>query len=657
MAASVQGADRRSAGTRYAGVPLAVLAGTLVVTLLLDRQESFEPPWLLPLLNGVFLTGIPGLIAYLAVRAYVATGVPSVLAIGTGMVATSVGCGVVPGLLIALAGPNAGVTVHNIGALVAGAALVAAVLAGPTRVPAWNRRLYMVLAAYGVTALGMLLVIALAMASRTPAFLVPGVGMTPLREVVLGTAAAAFAYAGLTWWQVWQRNRDMTFLRWYALALGLFALGLGAVLTQPTTGSPVVWVGRVAQFTSAVYFLLAVREAAPTGPRAARGPGGLGASLIQSALVYRPMVESLAEVLISLNRSGAALYWNAMAERVFGMATVDIVGRPVAELIAAPGRVEAVATAFDEAIAEAHRGTASVREVDVVDARGRPFPAEIVMHAPDGASGVHVCLLRDITERKQAEAAILELNDSLEARVEERTARLEAANLDLETFSYSVSHDLRAPLRAITGFAEILDRRYRSRLDAKGAHYLDQIIDGGAHMSVLINDLLDYSRLGRLLVRREAVALDPILERLREVFSERVAAGGSIEVVVPLASPMADPTLLHEIVANLLDNALTYARPGVPARARISAIRDDGRVTVAVADNGIGIAPEHRDRIFDVFVRLHRADEYPGTGIGLATVRKAARLMGTDVTVESVPGVGSTFSVVLEAAATDGQAL
>ncbi len=288
---------------------------------------------------------------------------------------------------------------------------------------------------------------------------------------------------------------------------------------------------------------------------------------------------------------------------------------------------------------------------------GTTFEVEVsVQHQSDGG-GQLVAFLRDITERKAAEAEVLRLNAELERRVIERTEELEAANQELRSFTYSVSHDLRAPLRAVAGFAEILNRRYRDRLDETGAHYLETVVTSSVHMGVLIDELLAYSRLGQGSIRVEPVALAPIVDHMRTVFGSRMdEVGAALTVAKSLATPVGDPLLLEQILLNLVDNALTYRRPDVPPVVTLSAVRRGRTVTVSVADNGIGIAPEYQESIFEVFSRLHSEGEYPGTGIGLATVRKAARLMGSDVTVESVEGQGSTFSLVLRLADAEARA-
>jgi signal transduction histidine kinase len=252
-------------------------------------------------------------------------------------------------------------------------------------------------------------------------------------------------------------------------------------------------------------------------------------------------------------------------------------------------------------------------------------------------------LQQEIVERTRAENKVIE-----------RTAQLVAANQELEAFSYSVSHDLRAPLRAIRGFAEILRANWSASAGEDGRRCLEKIIAAGERMERLIEDLLLYARTGHAVERAVAVPLSPLLGQLTAEFGERIAAAGAqIEISKPLATPLGDPTLIGQILNNLVDNALTYRCLHGTPEIRISAKHVGRDVMIQVADNGIGIEPEYHQKIFQVFQRLHGNDEYPGTGLGLAIVAKAARLMKGDVGVESVPGQGSTFSVRMPAAGGD----
>jgi PAS domain S-box-containing protein len=258
---------------------------------------------------------------------------------------------------------------------------------------------------------------------------------------------------------------------------------------------------------------------------------------------------------------------------------------------------------------------------------------------------------QDITERKLAEIKVSRLNNELEARVNERTKELELANKELESFVYSVSHDLRAPLRAVTGFAHILVERHLDCLNKEGQHYLDNVLKAGNHMGELIDDLLQYSRTGRGSMQMRPIELAPIIEGLQVTFAERMEkCNARLIIENPLATPLGDATLIGQQFSNLIDNALTYRHPETAPEIHIASKRRNNRVFITVSDNGIGIAPEYHEKIFDVFQRLHSQDEYPGTGVGLAIVAKAARMMDGEVRVESSPGLGSRFSIILPVA-------
>ncbi len=251
-------------------------------------------------------------------------------------------------------------------------------------------------------------------------------------------------------------------------------------------------------------------------------------------------------------------------------------------------------------------------------------------------------------QRKQAEAELKQLNSELELRVRERTVQLESANKELESFSYSVSHDLRAPLRAISGFSEIIARRHRARLNEEGQHYIDNIVQASGRMGQLIDDLLTYARLGRAGVRHESVSLVSLVSEInRNMQAHLDEIHGTLTIAEGLPMVIGDQTLLSQVFTNLLENAFKYHKPALPPQVSLTYSNEGKYVVFKVSDNGIGIPQEYQEKIFTMFQRLHSEEQYPGTGVGLATVRKSVTLLGGSVWVESKVGEGSTFFVRL----------
>jgi PAS domain S-box-containing protein len=303
---------------------------------------------------------------------------------------------------------------------------------------------------------------------------------------------------------------------------------------------------------------------------------------------------------------------------------------------------------------------------------GRPIRGtEIIIERPDGSrsfvlphpdpicdssGGVvgAVNMLVDLTDRKEAEGAIRELNEALEARVQERTRQLEQANRELEAFSYSISHDLRAPVRAISGFAQIIHEDHSHQLEGEVARLFKVISTSARRMGELIDDLLAFSRLNvqeleRLPVDMTALAQSVLAELLRDQ-----REGQASVRLTDLPGAVGDESMLRQVLTNLISNALKFSRQAVTPTVEIGARREGEETIYFVRDNGVGFDMKYAPKLFKVFQRLHNAEQFDGTGVGLAIVQRIIQRHGGHIWAESQPGQGAAFFFNLPQAALDG---
>jgi PAS domain S-box-containing protein len=377
--------------------------------------------------------------------------------------------------------------------------------------------------------------------------------------------------------------------------------------------------------------------------------------LERQAAVLREQAQmlDLANVM-ARDLEGHIILWNTGMEKMYGWTKKEALGRVSHELLR---------TEFPESQKEIRR-----RFFDQGDWEGELIhyrkdgqklivASQWVLHTDAGGNPAAILEINnDITERKRAEDQILQLNTELEQRVEDRTAQLTAANRELEAFTYSVAHDLRAPLRHSDAFTKILNEDYSAGLPAEAQRYLENICKGSRNMSRLVDDLLNLARVGRQELRRQPTSLTSLVG---EVLSDlkRETVGRQIQWNVrPLPEVEGDSGLLKQVFANLLSNAAKYTRPRDVAVVEIGSMEMNGDIAIFIRDNGVGFNMKYADKLFGVFQRLHRAEEFEGTGVGLATVERIIRRHGGKVWAESAVDQGATFYFTLpgKSASTNG---
>jgi len=270
-----------------------------------------------------------------------------------------------------------------------------------------------------------------------------------------------------------------------------------------------------------------------------------------------------------------------------------------------------------------------------------------VISTENGRASLLAGVVMDITERKASEAEVLRLNADLERRVMLRTAQLEDSNRNLEAFAYSVSHDLRAPLRIISGYSEVLLEDRGENLPADHKLCLARIVDGTRKMNRLIDDLLQFSRLGQQPIKLQLTAFDKLTDEVVSDLEREIGARKVEWRRPPLPEVQCDPGLMRQVMTNLLSNALKYSRPRDPTIIEIGATLNDDAYTFFVRDNGVGFDSSASSRLFGVFQRLHSAQEFEGNGVGLATAARVVRRHGGRIWAESKPDQGATFLFTL----------
>jgi PAS domain S-box-containing protein len=353
---------------------------------------------------------------------------------------------------------------------------------------------------------------------------------------------------------------------------------------------------------------------------------------------YRGLLEAAPDAMVVVNQGGAIVLLNLQAEQQFGYRRDELLGKMIEDIVPEGFAARLLADSLRSAEDALAQQIGAGIELNGRRKDGSEFPIEIMLSPLESAEGVLVtAAIRDITQRKRYEMALHEKNDELQAAVNE-----------LDAFSYSVSHDLRAPLRAINAFSRILLKEHASLLPEEALKYLQRVQDNTVQMGHLVDDLLRFSRLGRQPLTKQPVPTAAIVEQVLREARQQVA-GRSVRVCLGDLPPVwGDAALIRQVFVNLVDNAFKYTRLRDDAVVEIGSREIDGERVFHVRDNGAGFDMQYADKLFGVFQRFHRVEDFAGTGVGLAIVQRIVQRHGGRVWADAAVGHGATFFFTTE---------
>jgi PAS domain S-box-containing protein len=352
---------------------------------------------------------------------------------------------------------------------------------------------------------------------------------------------------------------------------------------------------------------------------------------------YRGLLEAAPDAMLVVDQDGEIVLLNVQAEKQFGYRRDELLGQQVKNIIPEGFAERLIADALRPAADALAQQIGTGIELSGRRKNGSEFPIELMLSPLENAQGMLVtAAIRDITTRKKAEAHLL-------LKVDE----LNRSNEELGQFAYVASHDLQEPLRMVASYTQLLSSRYKGKLDSDADEFIAFAVDGASRMQRLIQDLLAYSRVGSKKQQLIDVSSEEALQRAVINLRGAIEESGALVTHDPLPTVLADEMQLIQLFQNLIGNGIKYQSPGVP-RVHISAARNGGHKWIfSVKDNGMGIDSQYFEKIFGMFQRLHKREEFAGTGIGLAICKKIVERHDGTLSVASQPGQGSTFSFAL----------
>lgn len=620
--------------TGPAGLPVVILLSTILLLWVADPKVSFSEPNLNILLYSIFSLLMPLSVTFLIARSFLKTGEPGLVLLGCGVVVW--GTSGVASLMLPKVDADTTFTIYNLCLLLS--ALfhftgASASIQTHKRIQPTGQWLF---GAY-VGALSCVgLIVYSAYEDLIPAFFIPGQGPTLLRQLVLASAFILFVISAA---MLKVFSRHSVFKNWYALALLLIATGiLGFLLQSSTLDSILTWSSRSALFLSGAYMLIAaiasVRETKVWEV-------SLEGALAESRKHYNDLLDLIADGILvqelpQYTAHGKFVRANPAICAMLGYTQEEIYRFTPIDIIS-PESPKSVLQDFETL----KHNNILLHSETLITKDSRHVPVGITMRFyEDRGHPMAIWVIRDITELKRAQEEL-----------KRHSLELESANAELESFTYTVSHDLRSPLRAIDGFADMLLDEIGARLDPESKRKFEVISSNSKKMGQFIDDLLIFSRMGR-------AALSPVTinmqDDIMDVWTELQAGSRDRDIqlkIGDLPPAFGDRMLLRQVLSNLMGNAVKFTRDRAHAVIEISGSNSGKYSTYCIKDNGAGFDMRYYDKIFEIFRRLHSEEEFEGTGVGLAIVKKIVERHGGNIWAEGKPGEGATFCFTLPAGA------
>lgn len=764
---------------------LLIVIFTFFLTILfyfLNISASYEPAYLTFILNLIFV-GISGfIIAVIAFRGFLRTGIWAILWLGISALTFGLAT-VVGSLLIDITNINVAITFHNIVSFFAASLFFLGGFFILNKIPPKENsgRFSTTIQVYIGVLIFVTFIAIICIQEFLPPFFVDGLGGTMIRQIIVGLAALLFLLSGIMIFRQYLRSNSLL-LYWFSLGLFLMSLGMGGILLQTATGTPLNWMGRIAQLLGGIYLLMAALVALKAARKGQLSAGEALASFFgERKHDLNLLFDSITDAIIISDQNFIITGWNKGAEKIYGWKAeeainntikflntnyMDFSREEVIEQVIKQGywRGEVEQTTKDGKLISIWMSTSIIKDDNgknigfmsvntdftkrkkaeeklkkakeqydllfnsvsegfahynaIYDDNGRLSDILVLEINPAGAalSGVKredqigktwlqvwrdsipdsvfdiyrqvdesgkplhfehfspitnkwylnslykiekdqfAATFFDITERKKLEEKLRKSHDELELKVQERTAELDVlidelkrSNAELQQFAYVSSHDLQEPLRTIASFTQLLEKRYKGKLDPDADEFIDYIIEAAKRMQQLINDLLEYSRVTTKGKEFELVYVNEVLNIVLSNLKISIDENNVKIIYDSLPTVNADSSQLVQLFQNIIGNAIKFRKPNEPPKIHITARKDEERneYVFSVSDNGIGMEPQYAERIFIIFQRLHTREVYSGTGIGLSIAKRIIERHGGHIWVESKYGKGSTFNFTL----------